>query len=74
MDFHRPDAGVAKVVKYLPRRAGVGEWDQTEKEKCVAGGKAWRTETSQAFDLRHEVMGFGVCPAGFSFASDWYFL
>jgi hypothetical protein len=55
------DFGDARVLVYLPRRAGSREWNQPKREKCVAANKAkrsWRSE--EHFDIRHGDAEFGV--------------
>ena len=59
----------------MPRRAANREWNQLEKEKCVAvckAGKVWRSE--EHFNIRHGNAEFRVCPAGFGSYFVEYFL
>ena len=64
------DAGNARVLGYLPRKATDREWNQTKTKKCTVVNnteKSWRRE--EHFDTRYRDAESGVCQAGFGLAS-----
>lgn len=58
------DAEEAGTMRYLPKRAANGEWNQLKRKRDVSGIKTGRAETWKPFDTVHGASEFAICPAG----------